>query len=60
MRLILTNKRLPMISISNASMNHLLLTLELSKIFFDAQFKVIIDNKGKIDSFSYSNAPKVE
>ena len=49
-----------MISISNASMIHLLLTLELSKIFFDAQFKVIIDNKGKIDSFSYSNAPKVE
>lgn len=49
-----------MISISNASMIHLLLTLELSKIFFDTQFKVIIDNKEKIDSFSYSRAPKVE
>lgn len=41
-------------------MINLLLTLELTKIFFDAQFKVIIDNKKKIDSLSYSNAPKVE
>lgn len=41
-------------------MINLLLTLESSQIFFDTQFKVIIDNKEKIDSFSYSNAPKVE
>lgn len=40
-------------------MINLLLILELSQIFFDTQFKVIIDSKEKIDSFSYSNAPKV-